>query len=415
MKKGKQLMEKVVGLYKGMFKRRYIKLFVTGLLMAAVVGGTLIETNAVYSISVDGKEVGAVSSKEELSRLLDTVDKELTVILDGEYDSDSPLENVKIVKGLAASGEESEEEIRDAIIESVDGVSKLYTVYVDGEPAGAMESEEEVQAILDNIKSEYSPENAESTEFVENIQVVNECVNEEKLSISAEELSRRLDPENENSEYHLSVKSTAIVTYSDVVKYSTVTNEDDTMYEGDSEIIVEGVDGFSDFTALRTYINGKKDHDVIIAQDTITEPVTEVITVGTAERPSTESYGEFIFPTDGILTSEFGGRSVAVGSSQHKGIDIGGSMGQDILAADGGEVILAEWYSGYGNYIQIKHDDGTVTAYGHCSELFVEQGDRVFRGQVIAAMGETGVASGVHLHFEVIINGEHVNPLNYLP
>lgn len=415
MKKSKHLMERVAGLYKGMFKRRYIKLFVTGALMVAMVGGTLIETNAVYSISVDGKEIGAVSSKEELARLMDTVDEELTVLLDGEYDADSSLENVKVVKGFSAGSAESEDDIRDAIMESVDGVSKLYTVYVDGEPAGAMDSEEEAQTILDDIKSKYSPINAESTEFVQDVKIVNECVNEAKLGVTSAELAEMLDPENEGSEFHLSVKSTATVKYSEAVEYPTITNEDDAMYEGDSETVTEGVDGSADITALRTYINGEEKSDVILSKSITEEPVAEVISIGTAERPATASYGEFIWPTDGILTSDFGSRSVAVGSSQHKGIDIGGKMDQDILAADGGEVILAEWYSGYGNYIQIKHDDGTVTAYGHCNELFVTQGDRVFRGQVIAAMGETGVASGVHLHFEVIIDGEHVSPLDYLP
>ena len=85
------------------------------------------------------------------------------------------------------------------------------------------------------------------------------------------------------------------------------------------------------------------------------------------------------------------------------------------MAADGGLVITAEWYSGYGNYIQILHDDGTVTGYAHLDGYYVSAGERVFRGQVIAPMGNTGTSSGSHLHFEVIVDGVRCNPVNYLP
>jgi murein DD-endopeptidase MepM/ murein hydrolase activator NlpD len=122
----------------------------------------------------------------------------------------------------------------------------------------------------------------------------------------------------------------------------------------------------------------------------------------------------FIWPTEGVITSKFGPRT-GFGSSNHQGIDIGGAYGESITAADGGLVIKADWYYGYGLLVQIQHDNGDVTYYGHCSELLVREGDRVYQGQVIAHMGETGQASGVHLHFEIRQNDTPVNPLNILP
>ena len=86
------------------------------------------------------------------------------------------------------------------------------------------------------------------------------------------------------------------------------------------------------------------------------------------------------------------------------------------MAADGGEVIFAGYdKSGYGESITIRHDDGTKTRYAHNSELYVEVGQKVAQGEVIAAMGKTGMATGVHVHFEIIVNGSVQNPYDYLP
>jgi hypothetical protein len=133
------------------------------------------------------------------------------------------------------------------------------------------------------------------------------------------------------------------------------------------------------------------------------------------EPPSTESTGNYIWPADGKLASLFGPRDIGVGSTYHKGIDIGGSLRQPIFAADGGEVIVSEYSESYGYYIRIRHDNGDETLYAHCVSLSVRVGDLVWQGQEIALMGSTGISTGVHLHFELIINGRQVDPLRYLP
>lgn len=100
----------------------------------------------------------------------------------------------------------------------------------------------------------------------------------------------------------------------------------------------------------------------------------------------------------------------------HNGFDIGGYgvSGRKIVAADGGEVILAKSYYGYGNTVIIDHNNGMVTLYAHLASDSVKVGQTVSRGQVIGIMGNTGQSSGIHLHFEVIINGVHVNPAPYI-
>ena len=96
----------------------------------------------------------------------------------------------------------------------------------------------------------------------------------------------------------------------------------------------------------------------------------------------------------------------------HAGFDIGGYgvTGRQIVACDGGDVVMAKSYSGYGNCIIIDHNNGMMTLYGHLASFNVSAGQRVSRGQVIGIMGDTGQATGIHLHLEVIINGTQVNP-----
>ena len=119
----------------------------------------------------------------------------------------------------------------------------------------------------------------------------------------------------------------------------------------------------------------------------------------------------FVEPVQGMLTSGFGVRR----RDNHKGLDIANSMGTPIRAAAAGTVTYAQYNSGgYGNLVIISHGNGVQTYYGHCSKLYVTQGQTVSQGEVISAMGSTGVSTGSHLHWEVRINGVAQNPRNYL-
>lgn len=121
-------------------------------------------------------------------------------------------------------------------------------------------------------------------------------------------------------------------------------------------------------------------------------------------------------PASSRITSQYGYRILFGVRDFHTGIDIGAGTGSNIVAAESGTVILAAygWNGGYGNYIIINHGNGLTTRYAHASALYVQAGQTVTKGQVIAAVGTTGNSTGPHLHFEVRINGSHQNPLNYL-
>ena len=126
-----------------------------------------------------------------------------------------------------------------------------------------------------------------------------------------------------------------------------------------------------------------------------------------------------VFPAvEGIrISSPYGWRIHPVYKTRkfHNGIDIAACYGTDIVAALSGTVTKARWNDSYGYYVLIYHGDGMTTLYGHCSKLLVHEGDYVERGQRIALVGSTGVSTGNHLHFEIRIDGETRDPMDYLP
>ncbi len=126
--------------------------------------------------------------------------------------------------------------------------------------------------------------------------------------------------------------------------------------------------------------------------------------------------GKMIFPVTGEITSEFGWRTHPIFGNQryHSGIDIAAEAGTEILAAQSGVVITAGWIGGYGNTVMIDHGGGIVSLYGHNQSLAVDVGQTVTQGQVIAYCGSTGNSTGPHCHFEVRLNGDAVDPNDYV-
>jgi murein DD-endopeptidase MepM/ murein hydrolase activator NlpD len=124
-----------------------------------------------------------------------------------------------------------------------------------------------------------------------------------------------------------------------------------------------------------------------------------------------------IMPTQGWLTSAFSSmreHPILHIARPHEGIDVTAPMGSPIEAPAGGVVTDAGWESGYGNTVTIDHGYGITTKFAHASKLLVKAGQRVQRGQRIALVGNTGLATGPHLHYEVHVNGRPVDPLKYV-
>lgn len=128
--------------------------------------------------------------------------------------------------------------------------------------------------------------------------------------------------------------------------------------------------------------------------------------------------GTMIWPTPGYttITSNFGMRTHPITGiyKLHTGVDIGAPYGAMFIASNDGVVVKAEMNSAYGNMVMIDHGGGVMTLYAHGSEILVEVGQTVTQGTAVLKVGSTGYSTGPHAHFEIRINGEYVNPLDYI-
>ena len=160
------------------------------------------------------------------------------------------------------------------------------------------------------------------------------------------------------------------------------------------------------------------EYDRIAAEmQSVSDQIAELSRQSAANGSVPMGDGTLIWPTPSCTTnsSAYGWRIHPIYGTMkfHAGEDIPASMGADILAAATGTVVTAGWVSGYGNYTVIDHGGGMMTAYGHQSQILVSVGQTVQQGELIGKVGSTGNSTGPHLHFEVYINGETVDPKSF--
>lgn len=189
--------------------------------------------------------------------------------------------------------------------------------------------------------------------------------------------------------------------------------DNDDWYTTDKVVHVQPSDGFHRAISLVTYRNDKEEESIVVKEEVPDgcEPVAKVVERGTKVPPS------YIRPIyGGRLTSKFGRRSRPTkgASTYHKGIDLATPVGTPVYASCGGTVVKAGWGSGYGYVVYINHPDGKQTRYGHLSKVLVSAGQKVSQGQRIALSGNTGVSTGPHVHFEILVHGVQVNPFLYI-
>ncbi|MBR4139493.1 MAG: peptidoglycan DD-metalloendopeptidase family protein [Lachnospiraceae bacterium] len=184
----------------------------------------------------------------------------------------------------------------------------------------------------------------------------------------------------------------------------------DNWYTTKSVVLQEQEAGYHEVTALITKRNGVEESREMIDEVILKEPVKKIVEIGTQTPPT------YIKPlSGGRQTSGYGKRKAPTkgASTNHRAIDWATPTGTAIWASSGGTVSVAGWQSGYGYVVYINHPDGNQTRYGHLSKILVSTGQKVKQGQKIALSGNTGRSTGPHLHFELRVNGNPVNPYNY--
>ena len=187
--------------------------------------------------------------------------------------------------------------------------------------------------------------------------------------------------------------------------------DEDSWYTYQTEVLQQPSAGFRKIVANVTYLNEKQISREILKEEVVAEAVPKIVKRGTKTPPT------FIKPVSGgRLSSPFGKRKAPKrgASTYHKGMDWALPTGTAVYASCGGTVSKAGWGSGYGYVVYIRHEGGSETRYAHLSKVLVKVGETVKQGERIALSGNTGVSTGPHLHFELIMNGSHVNPAKYL-
>lgn len=215
-------------------------------------------------------------------------------------------------------------------------------------------------------------------------------------------------------------KTYATEKYSEIIAFETIRIETDTLFVGEIIVESEGANGVAENVYEIAYVDGVEVSRELISSTVISAATNRVEYVGTKEYPSTLPTGTFAWPLLDyfVVYSEYGTNRPGLDPSGtgHRGVDLAGTpIGTPIYAADGGTVLFAGEQGTYGLMVKIRHEDGVETYYAHMDRLDVKTGDAVYQGQQIGTVGMTGRTTGPHLHFEVLINGVNVNPLNYLP
>ena len=414
------------------------------------------------TVSYDGEVVAAVASQSEADQVRSNLESVTTRTLGENFTIDDSL--IQYSAGLLSREDVVDEEtLEQDLSEEIGLVTPAYCLYVDGEYIGATPYEGALEELLVKLKEDATTAETISCEFAEDVDIKQEYVASDQImnlgyiaetlySTKTAEVTyevKKGDTWSEIANSHGLTSSELlalnpgynidklqigeVLTLSASVPYLTLTvvqqeryvdevnydieyTDSANLYKGDYKITSPGEYGAADVVASVTYVNGEETERTILSSVMLKEPVTEQRLQGTKERPTWLPTGSFRWPTSGRITSTFGGRASpgGIGSTNHKGIDIAGSYGSGIYAADGGTVTYAGWMGGYGYLVQIDHGNGYVTYYGHNSSLLVSVGQHVYKGQQIARMGSTGNSTGNHCHFEIRYNGVAKNPLNYL-
>jgi Membrane proteins related to metalloendopeptidases len=370
------------------------------LLLAAVCLAVLMASGKLsfaLAVNLDGDLLGYVHDREALDTMVSRLE---TTVSDALGRSWSP--DVTTYVTLSDPEQKlADQELAERVLAAVPELGELQVVYVDGEAVCAYEDGAEASAALEALAAAYPAGENGKVGFAQEVVVAAGTVDVALKQEADRRLAEAVTVETRNN-----------VTVTKTIPCETREVRDSRLYTDESYVQTPGEEGFDTVEYVEVFRNGELEERLELRR-IHQEPVTEVQVVGTREHHST---GTYIWPVeDGWLSSFFGPRT-GIGSSDHKGVDIANNSGTPVLASDGGVVLFADEYGGYGLLIKIQHENGDVTYYAHESYILVNEGDVVEQGEVIGLMGCTGVASGNHCHFEFHPGGgEAANPMNYLP
>lgn len=394
-----------------------------GLTGLSVTGAIVTSTCTLcYAVTTNGgAPVAYVQGQESYRQAVARVEQQVSEILQEEY---CYQEVPALVPAIAPRGDVQEgRDLTDTLMDTVEQVKPACLLLVDGVAAGACGDKAEVEAALETVKDRYRGENTLRTYFASEVDLVQDYLPLEAELLSGPELAEKLLPPegeavevfaSEEEPVRLAVCTVEMETYTAEIPPEEERIQDDTLLLGEEKILREGSAGQEERVDRVVYCCGVEQERETLSAIPIVPPVSAQVAVGTAQGvPGAQ--GRFVWPCMGTVTSGFGSREIFGSSDFHRGADIAANQGSPICAAAAGTVSWAGEKGSYGNLVKIDHGNGFVTYYAHCSALLVSAGDYVEQGQAIAQVGATGRATGPHCHFELLWQGEPIDPLQCLP
>jgi murein DD-endopeptidase MepM/ murein hydrolase activator NlpD len=412
-----------------------------------------------YTVSINGSDIGKVRNKKDIEALLLQMKDQFKK----QHNAEVGIAGELIFTKTRASSKDilDQKAIETFVKNDITYTIQSYSIVANGNSVAALKTKEEADKVLEQIKATYVKEadkaKYKEITFAEKVEVKQEFnetgaimtveevasfvlkgTNEEKIHKVADgdsfwSISRKynikiddLQKANPKADPNkikigqelslvvpkplLSVKTTEVSEYKENIPFEQKVENSSSLYKDQTSVKVKGAYGEREVVAEVVKINGIEDSRNILTEKIVKEPKTQILVKGTKELPPKKGTGTFRMPTRGSLTSRFGTRW----GRQHEGIDLAAPIGTSVNAADGGVVIWVGTRGSFGKLIMVDHGGGYVTYYGHLSKYYVEKGDKVYKGEKIAAVGNTGRSTGPHLHFEIRKNGTPVNPLKYV-
>ena len=350
-----------------------------------------------YEVYLDDEKIAVVEEKADFEKAYDAANASIVAIAGKGNEIFTVPQYVVTV--VARTGISNFDTMKEAVMAKSDAVSLLYFINVDGYDVASAKTEKEAKALLEKAVSVYEGKNRT---VLNEIEIVNRFASVYLVDNEDSAVNKLMNV--------LKVQTERTEKYTAELLYGRIENLTEAMYVNEEELLTSGENGIMEVTAKIVSINGVASGAKTVSTKVIKEPVSEVVMVGTTERPSVGT-GTFVQPFYGIVTSRYGARW----GRTHKGTDIAGDIGSPVKVADNGVVITSEYQeNGYGNIIIVDHQNGVNTWYAHLNKSYVEVGDIVEKGTVIGEVGNTGRSTGPHLHFEVRENGVPVDPGKYL-
>ncbi len=395
----------VNGIKKVLLTFRYsrIALFAVSLIIGTVLTVLFSGITLAYNVEYNGTIIAQIKTKDQYTQALNVAQG---MLYGGEFKDFACAPKFHFTFTTKKNLDDSSK-VAVGMIEQTDSINKGTALKIDGEIVACVCKESCIEEYIDTYLTNYVTGGEVSSKFVNKV----ECVDgyyPDNIFFDIEAVKNKIAA--------LDVKTVQTIRSQKSIPYTTVTRKSDSRVRGDVQTVVKGVSGVKETVETIEMLNGKAINTTVHSEVIISQPVQEVIVVGTKKDTSVNnayvSQLGCIWPlkrvANQVVTAYYGdGRN-------HKGIDIASPSGTPIYAAQTGTVVTSRYSNSYGNYVVIDHGNGYKTLYAHCSRLLVSVGETVNQGEVIALVGTTGISTGNHLHFEVQKDGVKLNPASFI-